>query len=77
MVKINSELPFSSEQSDVSAVDDDDVVAAVVHRVVDRLVLALKNPGDLLGGVKRVLPFGVEQIPEKCVTCNDCTAQQR
>ena len=74
-MKINSELPFSSEQSDVSAVDDDDVVAAVVHRVVDRLVLALKNAGDLLGGVKRVLPFGVVQIPEKYGISNDCTAQ--
>ena len=76
-MKINSELPFSSEQSDVSAVDDDDVVAAVVHRVVERFVLALKNPGDLLGGVKRVLPFGVVQIPEKYGNYDDCSTKQR
>ncbi len=49
MMKVHPKLPFSAEQCDVSAVDDDDVVAAVVHRVVDGLVLALQHPRDLLG----------------------------
>ncbi len=40
MMKVDSELPFSSEQCNVSTVDDDDVVAGVVHRMVDGLVLA-------------------------------------
>lgn len=65
MMKINSKLPFSSEQRDVSAVDDDDVVAGIVQRVVDRLVLALQDAGDLLGRVERVLPLGIVQIPVK------------
>ena len=65
MMKINSKLPFSSEQCDVSAVDDNDMVASIVQRVVDRLVLALQDAGDLLGRVERVLPLGIVQIPVK------------
>ncbi len=63
MMKVHPKLPFSAKQCDVSAVDDDDVVAAVVHRVVDGLVLALQHPCDLLGRLERVLPLCVIQVP--------------
>jgi hypothetical protein len=32
--------------------------------VIDRLVLTLQHPGDLFRRVKRILPFGIVQIPE-------------
>ena len=62
-MKVDSVPPFSTKQGDVSAVDDHNVVAAVVERVVDGLVLALQDVGDLLGRVERVLPLGIVQKP--------------
>ena len=69
MVKINSELPFSSEQSNVPTVDNNNMIPTVCQRVENRLVLALQNSGDLFGRVKRVLPFSVVQIPEATRVC--------
>ena len=64
MMEVDPELPLSAQECDVSAVDDDDVITGVVHRVIDRLVLTLQHPGDLFRRVKRILPFGIVQIPE-------------
>jgi hypothetical protein len=64
MMEINSELPLSAEQGHVSAVDDDDVVARVVHRVEDGLVLAFQHARDLLRRVEGVLPLGIVKVPE-------------
>ena len=63
VVEVDPELPLPADERDVLAVDDDDVVAAVVERVVDGLVPALEHAGDLLRRVERVLPLGVVNVP--------------
>ena len=41
MMEIDSELPFSAEEGDVAAVDDNDVISGVVQGMVDGFVLPL------------------------------------
>ncbi len=63
VVEVHSELPLPAEERHVSGVDDDDVVAALVGRVVDGLALALEHRRDGLGRVERVLPPRVVKPP--------------
>ena len=63
VVKVDPEAPLLAQEGDVAAVDDDDVVPAVRGGVVDGLVLAHEDVGDLLGAVEGVLPLGVVDPP--------------
>ncbi len=63
VVEVDPVLPLPAQEGDVPGVDDDDVVAALVERVVDRLALALQAGRDDLGRVEGVLPAGVVEQP--------------
>ena len=63
MIPIELLLFLAAGQPDLRRVDDDDVIAGVDVRRVDRLVLALEQAGRLGRDPAEDLAFGVDDVP--------------